>query len=128
MKKLTAFGITIQPGDANCLAEQNAQDTSGTGTPLSKYGILISAFAALTGGVTGSICDSDYGQTLTSIGARLRDGITTLTLTDIPVLNSVRVVLVPHDPALTWTVEGKTLRFNFAPAKGTRVDVSYTKQ
>lgn len=115
-KRLTGFGILIRPGDGAC-----ANDQSPTGN----YGNYVSNFVALTGGVTGSICDSDYGDALESIGKRVRQVTSTITLRNLPMPETITLRMDPVDPDLSWIIEGQTLRFNKTPKKGTRVDIVY---
>jgi hypothetical protein len=116
-RTLTAYGIIVRPGDTACYTEQ--APTSG------HYGNYISQFVALTGGVTGSICDADYSSTLAAIGQRVHDAVKSLTLKYLPDASTVQVNILPEDPSLTWTLIGSQIVFNKAPAKGTRVDVIY---
>ena len=116
-RTLTAYGIIVRPGDTACYTEQ--APTSG------HYGNLISQFVTLTGGVTGSICDADYSSTLAKIGQRVHDAVKTITLKYTPNVATVQLNIVPFDSSLTWTITGKQIVFNKAPAKGTRIDVVY---
>lgn len=117
LKNFTAYGIIIKPGDVSCFRDQ--QDTGGN------YGSFVSSLVQLTEGVTGSICDSDYGPTLVSIGQRVVKVATSITLTENPIPESVKVSIQPLDSNLTWELQGKTIRFNDLPKRGTRVEVSY---
>ena len=116
-KALTGFAIIVQPGDTACFKEH---DTLG-----GHYGQVLADFAKLTGGTTGSICAADYGPTLASIGKRVRDGIKVAVLTATPQVDSLELIATPPDATLTWTLDGRTLRFNHAPLGGTQVVVKY---
>lgn len=115
--RFTGFGILVQPGDSACLASQ--QPTGG------KVGNYVSSFAALTGGLTGSICDNDYGPALAGIGLRVRAVSRSVTLKNLPMPETIQIRMNPFDPDLTWVIEGQTIRFNKTPKKGTRVDIMY---
>ncbi len=116
-KRLTGFGILIQPGDTACYDSQ--VKTGG------HYGLRATELATLTGGVTGSICDSDYLNTLASIGERVREVSSTVTLRELPMPETIQLRMSPFDPDLSWSIEGQTIRFNKLPRKGTRVDIVY---
>lgn len=116
-KKMSAFAIVIEPGNTACF---NAQAMNA-----GQYGTHASSLASLTGGVTGSICNTDYGPTLSSIGNRVRDLVKHVSLRYVPTPESVRVVITPEDPSLTWTIDGSAIRFNKTPAKGTTIEVYY---
>lgn len=116
-KRLTGFGIVVRPGDLNCY---NSQEATG-----GHYGYSVSNFAGLTGGVTGSICDADYGDALESIGKRVRQVSSTITLSNLPMPETINLVMDPFDPDISWEIKGQTIRFNKMPKKGTRVDIVY---
>ncbi len=115
----TAFGIIIQPSDQACI---NAQAATG-GQPAD----FVAHLADITKGATGSICDSNYGPALTTIGQRVTNTATSLTLSTLPVPGTVRVTLIPADPSITWFESGRTVRFSNLPAKGTRVVIQYER-
>ena len=114
---IAAFGIIIEPGDSTCYSAQSSNGGS--------YGRAASLFASLTGGVTGSICDTDYSSSLTSIGNKVREQVRTITLRAMPNPDTIQLRIRPFDPNLTWVVEGQTIRFNTPPKAGTRIDVMY---
>ncbi|HAG92326.1 MAG TPA: hypothetical protein DCL41_10655 [Bdellovibrionales bacterium] len=118
-KRLTGFGIIIEPGDVNCLNDQRQFSR------FSYYGNQVAGLAALTGGVTGSVCDSNYSQSLTKIGHRVLNLVTSITLSKMPVEGSVKLTLNPADPNITWSIDGKKIEFSTPPSPGTRVDVKY---
>lgn len=116
-RTLTAYGIIVRPGDTACYAAQAGN--------AGRYGTYAQALANATGGVTGSICDSDYGPALASIGNRVRDMVKTLTLRYVPDESTVKLVIMPADASLTWVIDGSQVIFNKPPNKGTRVNVVY---
>lgn len=116
-KTYTGFGIVIKPGDTACFNAQTA--SSG------KYATFAGGLATLTGGLLGSICDSDYGPTLTSIGQRVREMVKTITLRMMPNPDTIQIRIRPFDPNLQWTIEGQTITFNTPPKPGTRIDIMY---
>lgn len=116
-KTLTAFGIVVKPGDTACYGNLSSSGST--------YANTIAAFVQATGGVLGSICDSDYGQTLESIGDKVRQSVSTITLRMMPNPNTIQLKIVPFDPTLSWTIDGQSLHFNHAPKEGTKIDVLY---
>ncbi len=121
-KTLSVFGIVVQPGDVTCLTEARL-------TNLSYYGTSVSNLAALTGGVTGSICAADYSESLSNIAGRVVELVKSVTLSKKPVRDSVKIVVTPEDPKLKWTLsEGQKIVFNKPPKKGSKVDIYYTPE
>ncbi len=118
-KTFTGFGIILRPGDTACYALQTANSGAG------QYGDFVAAFATLTKGLLGSICDTDYGPTLTSIGTRVRESVRTITLKLMPNPDTIQLRIRPFDPNLQWTIEGQTITFNTPPKAGTKIDVMY---
>ncbi len=116
-KSLTGYGIIIQPGNTACYN----QNTAGGG----QYGTYAAGFASLTGGVTGSICDTDYGPALTNIGNRVRELTKSVNLRFAPNPDTVQIVIRPFDSSLTWEIHGTTISFNKPPKRGTKVEVVY---
>jgi len=118
-KTFTGFGIVVRPGDTACYALQTANQGAG------QYGTFVAAFATLTKGLLGSICDADYGPTLSGIGTRVREMVKTITLKQMPNPDTIQLRIRPFDPNLTWTIEGQTITFNTPPKAGTKIDVMY---
>lgn len=118
-KTLSVFGIMIQPDDIPCFDSQKQNGGN--------YAYYATELAAATGGVTGSICDSDYSTALERIGETLNLQVNSITLTQDP-KTVVDVVITPHDPNLKWTVKGKKITFNKVPAEGSVVEVIYEKK
>lgn len=118
-KTFTGFGIILKPGDSACYSQQTAN--GGTGS----YGTFVNAFATLTQGLTGSICDVDFGPTLASIGTRVREMVKTITLKQMPNPQTLQVVIRPFDPNLQWSINGQTITFTQPPKAGTKVYVTY---
>lgn len=118
-KRITGYGIIVEPGDADCLNQQRQF------SPNSFYGYNAAMLAHLTGGVTGNICDNNYSHSLKKIGEHVLHLVSTLTLSHQPLRGSVQVTLTPEDPSIKWTLDGKNIEFNKPPKPGTRVDVNY---
>jgi hypothetical protein len=116
-KAFTSYGIVIKPNDATCLAEQTP--TGG------KVGRYTAELARLSGGVTGSICDTDYSASLAAIGKGVRENSQRITLKYSPIPESLKLEISPFDPELQYEIQGRSIRFNKAPKKGTSVKVLY---
>ena len=119
-KNFTLYGINIKPKDKDCY-EANKR-TGGN------YGNLIQKLANITGGITGSICDEDYGQSLSSIGNRVKNLLSSFTLSEEPLdANKIQVQLTPQQE-IKWRLDGKKVIFDKAPKAGTRIDIDYYKK
>ena len=116
-KTMVVYGIIIAPTDTSCY---NAQ--AGVGA---HYGTRVNALVNQTSGVTGSICDGDYGPALANIGDRVLSGVRTATLSEEPDLATMQLQIVPVDASLTWTITGRVISFNKPPVRGTKVEVVY---
>ncbi|MDZ4678575.1 MAG: hypothetical protein SGI74_13845 [Oligoflexia bacterium] len=116
-KSFSFNAITVLPGDKQCFKQQ------GTGT----YGHVYVEIADKTGGIKGSICDSNLTATVSSIGKNIRQQLASIQLKEIPEVGTVEVKLIPHDPTVSWTVTGDKLHFNKPLAAGTKIKVRYKK-
>ena len=115
-KQFFSFGVVIQPGDTNCLSQQG-----GAG----HYGTFVSHLVDLTGGLTGSICDTDYAPTLGLIGDHARHLLDNVLLKYTPVPDSVAVRFTP-DFSSSISVSGRRVYLNPPPPKSTMIEVLYT--
>ncbi len=116
-KNLSAFAIIVEPGDSACYQDQYA--TAGT------YGDFAADLVMKTGGVTGSICDTDYSESLSKIGENVNKNLNYVILKKAPDADGMDLVISPYDSTLTWKVSGRRITFNKTPAEGTRIDVVY---
>ena len=116
-KKLSAFAIIVEPGDSVCYSDQYL--TAGT------YGDYAADLVLKTGGVTGSICDTDYSDSLSKIGENVNQLLNYIVLKKDPDVEGMDLVISPYDADLTWKVKGRRITFNKTPAEGTRIDVVY---
>ncbi len=121
-KKLSVYGIIIQPGDKTCL---DSQVNEGGGFAF--YGTLVDQWSKLTGGLTGSICDADYSSNLQNIGRQVRNISDSVELSKTPLPGTVQVVFTPTQN-ITWTVQGNRVLFSAPPPVGTRIEVYYDYQ
>lgn len=114
-KKVYGYGMIIQPGDQTCLSMNGG---------IGNYGDFVSQLAFITGGLTGSICDADFGPSLTAIGDRARKLLEGVKLSFYPETTTVSLTFKPAHTT-TWTIEGKRIVFDNPPPKGTIIDVYY---
>jgi hypothetical protein len=113
-KKLMVHGVIIRPGDRECRRQQ------GNGV----YSSIVADMIARTNGSAHSICEADYGRSLSHISQQTRQLLSTFELRQIPRPGSVRVTLAPASNA-TWRVEGRRLIFENPPPAGTEIRVEY---
>lgn len=118
-KNFAAFGVVIVPGDTNCFSK----NTAGGGN----YGDFVSELAGKTGGLIGSICDSDFGPTLSKIGKKVSNLLTSFELSEYPLEGSIHLTSLPQQ-SLEWHLESKKIVFKTAPSQGTKIEVSYLKK
>jgi hypothetical protein len=55
----------------------------------------------------------------------VRDNVQTVTLKYAPIPESVQLRITPFDPDLKYSIEGRSIRFNKTPNKGTKIEVLY---
>jgi hypothetical protein len=114
-KQFIAYGVIIQPGDLDCY---NSQNQNG------HYGTFVDRLTSLTHGLTGSICDSDYGSTLGLIGDHVRRLLDSFVLKSIPSAEGVAVKFTP-DFTTSTRVAGRRVYFSPPPPKGTEIEIDY---
>jgi hypothetical protein len=122
MAGMVGMTIGILPNDKACLDHLSNLFDLGLG---GKYSVVADQFAKLTGGVSASVCDKDYGPALAKLSESIRQQVQSLTLDDVPYGNSLTITFTPAQPGLTWVVRGKKVLFNQAIPAGTRIDVRY---
>lgn len=114
-KSLTVHSIIVRPGDTACYDAQKAQ-SAGT----ANYGVTYSELSRLTGGVVGTVCASDYGSQLTSIGTVIQQTTSSITLACVPLPGTLQVT-----PASGWIQNADKLNFNPPLPPGTDVHLTY---
>ncbi len=121
MDGMIALSVVIKTGDAKCLARyRNIFDLGEGGA----FGTKLADFAAKTGGLTASICDKDYGPSLSKLSESVRQLIESITLKEVPMPGSLQVTFTPQVNA-TWVLQGNKIIFDRPIPKGTRIDVRY---
>ncbi len=79
------------------------------------YGLSYISISSLTGGITGTVCATDYGAQLSDIGKSTQELIKTVSLNCAPVdvdgdgLPEMAIVTPNGSPAPPYTIEGGTL-------------------
>lgn len=116
-KNFTSYAIVIRPGDLKCYESNFA----GGGN----YGDFASELAIKTGGIVGSICDADYGSSLSKIGQQVRTLLSAFPLSEDPLDDLIQITLTPYQD-IPWHLEGRKIIFKKAPLVGTRIDVDYS--
>lgn len=118
-KDLYTYGIITLPGDVNCLGAQG-RDAS--------YGTHVSDLSDLTGGLTGSICSEEYGETLGQIGKNLIKLLDSLRLKAAPDEDSIMMLFDPPQPDVRWSVYENKIIFDVPPKSGTKIRVAYDRK
>lgn len=118
-KKFSSYGIIVRPGDATCWNTQRAQLGNNA-----NYGTYPALLAALTGGLTVSICEPDYSLTLTQIGENVTRLSRSVDLSQTPINGTVTVVFTPAH-STTWSISGRRVTFDRPAPVGTRIEIFY---
>lgn len=115
-KKVTVYGIIVVPDDYDCAVEQSV--TGG------RYGTYVASLSELTGGILGSICDSDYSKNLETIGKRVQELLNHVILKYDPDPDTLSIRLTP-DSQIGWSLEGRKINFEQPLPLETRIEVTY---
>ncbi|MBC86742.1 MAG: hypothetical protein CL677_06135 [Bdellovibrionaceae bacterium] len=118
-KKVSGYGIIVEPGDRECLDKNRKKDVS-------YYGTFVARLAEMTGGITGSICDPDYSSSMQKIGENVKKILMhkEFELQHVPMTGTLEVELVPHVD-IPYTLNGKVLVFETQPPEDTVIRVKY---
>ncbi len=117
-KKFSGYGIIVPTGNTACYNEAIQ----------SFYGTFYESLASSTGGIVGSLCDTDYSATLSAIGQNIQTLINSVTLNHVPLAGSIRVTLSPAQPGITFVAQGDKIVFSAPPSPGSRITVAYMWQ
>jgi hypothetical protein len=121
MDGVVALSVIVKPGDSKCLARhQNIFDLGAGG----RYGAMLDEFAKMTGGLSASVCDEDFGPALSKLSEAVRQQIESIELKEVPVTGSLKLTFTPQFSG-TWSLQGKKVLFSKPVPKGTRIDVRY---
>ncbi|OFZ15453.1 MAG: hypothetical protein A2Z20_12220 [Bdellovibrionales bacterium RBG_16_40_8] len=112
-KAFSWHSIITKPKDENCLKTYGAT-----------YGERYNQLSLMTGGLIGSVCESDYASQLAGIANGIRQLVKTLTLSCQPLPQFPIVVLKDGQTySGTYTIEGVNLKFDAElPAGGYSID------
>jgi hypothetical protein len=110
--------------DSACLTAAGASDHMGD-----RYAEL----AALTNGVTGSICDADFSPTLDAIQRNIAELSTQFRLSRTPIVSSIVVIInsinIPQDATNGWTYNSVNNSIVFhgtaVPAQGAAINITF---
>lgn len=119
-KTLQTYGVVIEPNDVNCLKTKRDEGSTAY------YGRAVKALADLTKGLTGSICQNDYSQTLEQISRRVKEMADTFELKYLPE-GPVSVELLPAQN-VSFRVDGKKIIFSKAPQAGSTIHATYKRK
>ncbi|MBX3040289.1 MAG: hypothetical protein KF789_06230 [Bdellovibrionaceae bacterium] len=126
-KKYNVHSITVPYyTDPGCRAVQAAQTGGVVG---STYGTQYENLSAATGGIRGSICDSNYSVILQSIFDQVKGQIldkVALACSNPPDVTVSLTGPSGSTPSVAWTVVGDQVRFASKLAVGTTVKVTYS--
>ena len=90
-KSISVHPIIVRPGDSSCLNTQTVGNIRGV------EGYTYSELFSLTGGTMGSICESDYGSTLTEIGNYVQKESISLPFQCRPVNDAYEITFTKKD-------------------------------
>lgn len=109
--------IIVKPGDTQCEAIQDSQ-----GVP-SFFGTLYNELSNKTGGHVGSICQSDYAQSLTYVKNRVVQSMPYVELECVP--SNTPTITISPNTSTSISMDGSRVRFNPALPEGTTVTAKY---
>ncbi len=120
-KRLFGFSISVQ--DKRCYQTESEGGLFGNAVA---YGHIIGRLAELTGGINVSICEKNYGSSLVGISKVIKPLMQSLALQELFVRpETVKVVLNPNQPHVSWRLFGRKIRFSHPLEPDTKVTVHY---
>jgi len=117
-KRFTFNSIIVRPGDATCMQLQDA------GGAKSHYGVKYKEMSDMTAGGVGSICESNYSNSLNLFADSIENSIASQALECVPV-GAVEVTVNPQVPNLTSSVSGASISFSPRLPNGRSVNLKY---
>lgn len=121
-KTFSTHALIIRSSDSSCYNQQwFGFNLHGS------YGTVYEQLVGLTGGHLGSICASDYGAELGSIGYNITDQVNSKGLVCPPIDNRVDVVLSPQPAGVTVNYDAatNTVRFSQTLPPNTNIHLTY---
>ncbi|MBC7459019.1 MAG: hypothetical protein H7235_12110, partial [Bdellovibrionaceae bacterium] len=117
-KPFSVNSIIVKPGDAACMADQDA------GGAKSHYGYKYAELSQITQGYMGSICDADYSQSLYYFKDKIKQSLSSIPLECAPV-GGINVLITPAMGGVASQVVNNTLVFTPAIPAGRTVTIDY---
>ncbi|MBC7421726.1 MAG: hypothetical protein H7328_13435 [Bdellovibrio sp.] len=117
-KRFTFNSIIVKPGDATCMAAQDAEGAK------SHYGYKYSELSQLTGGSVGDICASDYSSNLYYFKDRIVNSLASVPLECAPV-GDINVTVTPSIGAVSVQIVNNTVTFSPAIPAGRTLQLGY---
>lgn len=121
-KRFTFNSIIVKPNDTACMAEQDLE-LATTGAK-AHYGYKYQELSQLTGGYVGSICDTDYTNSINYFKDRVVNTVASLPLECTPV-GDITVTVTPTVGGLSTSIVNNSIVFNPAIPAGRRVKLEY---
>jgi hypothetical protein len=119
-KTLRGYGVIIQPGDGQCLAQMK-KDWPLDAVPAT----FAQHLADITGGATSSICSNDYSQVLSNISNDIYHPLNSITLAHTPLAGSLSLAMSPAQSNIPYSLIGKVITFSTPPMPGTQITARY---
>jgi hypothetical protein len=126
-KTLSVHPIIVQPNDYGCKDAQAAQNANVRGD----FGYAYADLKQAAGGTMGSICDGDYGSSLTNIASSIANQVTTLPFSCRPINDDYDVTFDPQPSSninVTADFSKLTLYINDPLPPLTKVTLKYNCQ
>ena len=117
-KRFTFNSIIVKPGDAACMASQDAEGSK------SHAGYKYAELSQSTGGAIGSICAADFSTNLYYFKDRIINSLASIPLECAPV-GDITVDITPTMGSVATQLLNNTLVFNPAIPVGRTVKVQY---
>ncbi len=117
-KRFTFNSIIVKPGDAACMANQDAEGSK------SHYGYKYAELSQLTNGTIGSICATDFSSNLYYFKDRILKSMASVPLECAPI-GDVTVTITPALGAVVTQMQNNTLIFNPAIPVGRTIKLEY---
>ena len=126
-KQVSVYGIMIEPGDSQCLNEQKAQQFRVS------YATTIADLSSATNGLTGSICDADYGPTLKNIGRNIVNVVNQFELANTPANGTLSVHIHENGNRRKlslneYSLNNKIINLRVRVTPSTKLEVNYIPQ
>lgn len=118
LKPFSVNSIIVKPGDAACMASQDA------GGAKSHYGHKYKELSDMTQGYTGSICDADYSANLYYFKDKIKQSLSSIPLECAPV-GDITVSITPAMGGVTTQIVNNTLVFTPVIPAGRTVTIDY---